>query len=92
MCNKTQLCKLRDTIRQTCSLGGIFIFYEYFPRFLLPTRIHCYYTLYRVVVFIRIEMHVNVRRSLTNSCFCCWSFMCWEIARNRYAYGVSGVI
>jgi len=35
---ETQLRKLRDTILQTRSVGGIFILLPIFSRFLLPTR------------------------------------------------------
>ena len=33
-----------------------------------------------------VYMCVNGWNSLTTFCFCCWSLMCWEIAKSRYTY------
>ena len=41
-----------------------------------------------IFIFVPVFWSFN---SMMTCGFCCWSFMCWEIAKTRYTYGISAI-
>ena len=76
-----------DTSR---ALGGIFIFFSNMFKVFLAD-VHSTTTTIRYTECYFTYLNRCERLKFADDLFCCWSLMCWKLAKNRYTYGVLNI-